>query len=128
MIGILVISWGFRPTDMRRAMVRFDQAFIPAWLYAEEGNNFRAKAAVFYLEFRWQRLKNQLENTYQEEEIAYDLQRIGQWLGDAYVAIDDDALDRAFIELEHVKYEMMALRNSLAWNITSMRFTCSRKT
>lgn len=43
--------------DLAKAMLLFDQGYIPAWYYAKTGDMVKAKKAVFYLEFQWQRLQ-----------------------------------------------------------------------
>ncbi len=91
-------------------MVHFDQAFIPVYTYAYEGDIYQAKRAVFFLEFQWQKLRNQYEGYLAEEAEA--MRRIDAWLGDAYYAIDANRMQMATSQLEHVKYEFMMLRET----------------
>ncbi|MBV6652915.1 MAG: hypothetical protein KI786_04120 [Mameliella sp.] len=95
--------------DVRPGMVQFDQAFLPALEYTLQANTHDAKKAVFFLEFRWRRLRNQLANHYTQEQET--LRRIDDWLGDAYYAIDANRPHTAANQLEHVKYELMVLRS-----------------
>lgn len=95
--------------DVRPAMVQFDKAFLPALDYAWQGDSEAAKRAVFQLEFRWRRLRAQLDSYLPEEALA--LNRIDNWLGDAYYAIDANRYATAANQLEHVKYELMVLRD-----------------
>jgi hypothetical protein len=94
--------------DVRPGMVQFDQAFLPALDYTLQANAHDAKKAVFYLEFRWRQLRNQLASHYPGEKET--LRRIDNWLGDAYYAIDANRPYTAANQLEHVKYELMVLR------------------
>lgn len=95
--------------DVRPAMVQFDRAFLPALDYTIQVNTHDAKRAVFYLEFRWRRLRSQLAHQYPGEKET--LRRIDKWLGDAYYAIDANHPYTAANQLEHVKYELMVLRS-----------------
>ena len=99
---------GCDATQIRKAMVHFDRAFIPVLAYSFEGDIHQAKRSVFYLEFQWQKLKKQYQAYLPEEAEA--LNRINSWLGDAYYAIDANNLTLAANQLEHVKYEFMELR------------------
>ena len=107
MMALLFTS--FANTDIRSRMVGFDQAFIPALEHTLQGDVHQAKRAVFYLEFQWRKLQVPLQHRYPEERLA--LSRISNWLGDAYYAIDANCPVTAANQLEHVKYEMMVLRD-----------------
>lgn len=95
--------------EIHKPMAQFDQAFLPVLIYSYEGNAHQAKRAVFYLDFQWQKLRNRCLYSLPQEEEA--LRRIGDWLGDAYFAIDANAPNLAANQLEHVKYEFMELRS-----------------
>ncbi len=95
--------------DVRPAMVQFDRAFLPTLDHTLQVNTHDAKRAVFYLEFRWRRLRSQLIHQYPEAQET--LRRIDNWLGDAYYAIDANHPYTAANQLEHVKYELMVLRS-----------------
>ncbi len=95
-------------TEVRKAMVHFDRAFVPVLVYSCQGDIHQAKRAVFYLEFQWQKLQKKYEGCLPEE--AETLNRINDWLGDAYYAIDANCPATAANQLEHVKYEFMELR------------------
>lgn len=107
MMALLLTS--FTKTDLRSHMVRFDQAFLPTLEHTLRGDVFEAKRAVFYLEFQWRKLRTRLQHRYPGERLA--LSRIDGWLGDAYYAIDANCPVTAANQLEHVKYEMMVLRD-----------------
>lgn len=98
--------------DLKEDMVQFDQAYIPVWAYAYEGNAPKAKAAVFYLEFQWQRLRGKYERSVPEESWQETFRRVNEWLGDVYYAIDANELPLALSQLEHVRYEMQQLRRA----------------
>jgi hypothetical protein len=99
---------GCDTTQIKKAMVHFDRAFVPVLVYSFEGDVHQAKRSVFYLEFQWQKLKKQYQAYLPEEAEA--LNRINSWLGDAYYAIDANNMTLAANQLEHVKYEFMELR------------------
>lgn len=103
-----LIITGCETAQVRKAMVHFDRAFVPMLMYTYEGDIHRAKRSVFYLEFQWQKLKKQYKGQLPEEAGA--LNRIDNWLGDAYYAIDGNNSATAANQLEHVKYECMELR------------------
>ncbi len=97
--------------DYRKGMVHFDQAFLPVMLYVYEGNLVQAKKAVFNLNFQWRRLQNQHQGAiHSDTEWAERFRRIDGWLDDAYYAIDGNRPLTAINQLEHVKYELIALR------------------
>ncbi len=107
---VALLMTSHRPNvDIRSSMVRFDQAFLPALEYTLRGDGHEAKRAVFYLEFEWRKLRSRLQHRYPEERQF--LSRIDDWLGDAYFAIDANCPVTAANQLEHVKYEMMELRD-----------------
>jgi hypothetical protein len=95
--------------EIQQPMAQFDRAFIPVLIYSYEGDAYQAKRAVFYLDFHWQKLRNRCQHNLPGEAEA--LQRISEWLGDAYYAIDADYPLLAANQLEHVKYELMELRS-----------------
>ena len=85
-------------------MVRFDQAFIPVLMAVDQGDIYKAKSAVFYLEFQWQKLNNQYSNLLSgNEDWQEAFRRVNDWLGDAYFAIDNNDPKLASNQLGHVK-------------------------
>ena len=102
------LSTGCENTEIRKAMVHFDRAFIPLMIYTYEGDIHQAKRAVFYLEFQWQKLNKQYQSYLPQEAEA--LRRVNAWLGDAYYAIDANNTQIAANQLEHVKYEFREMR------------------
>ena len=107
--GFILFGGNCQTMEIRKAMVQFDQAFLPVLLYAYEGDSYQAKRAVFFLEFKWHQLKDQYQNMLPEEGETFN--RIDGWLGDAYYAIDANNPGLAANQLEHVKYEMMEIRH-----------------
>lgn len=107
--GLALLLANCQTPEIRKAMVQFDQAFLPVLLYSYEGDTYQAKHAVFFLEFRWQQLRKQYEGMLPEERETF--QRINDWLGDAYYAIDANYPQVAANQLEHVKYELADLRD-----------------
>ena len=57
-----------QPYDLKKAMVHFDQAFIPVLMAVDQGDIYKAKSAVFYLEFQWQKLNNKYGDLLQSNE------------------------------------------------------------
>ena len=110
---ILVLAFGARVVeaqDVQKAMVQFDQAFIPVWFYTHEGEILKAKASIFPLEFQWQQFRMKYAKAVEAEEWQFTFDRIDDWLADAYYAIDRNQLEVAFNQLEFVKYELRQLR------------------
>lgn len=102
-----------RPVDVQQIMVRFDQAYIPLWFATETGDLKEAKATVAYAEFRWQQMERTLLLVLPEGEWIEHLQRTGEWMNDAYWAIQRGDLATAAIELDHARFELMAMRRQL---------------
>lgn len=96
--------------DLKEDMVHFDQAFIPVWIYAQEGDIAKAKAAVFYLEFRWQQLRGKYQHSVEDENWQEAFRRVNDWLGDVYYAIDANQSEVALSQLDHVRYDLQQLR------------------
>jgi len=96
--------------SIKEDMVQFDQAYLPVWAYAYEGNLQKAKASVFYLEFQWQRLRGKYQDAMPDESWQETFRRVNDWLGDVYYAIDANELPLALSQLEHVRYELQQLR------------------
>ena len=109
-LAMVLSTYSCDVQDIKEDMVHFDQAFIPVWTYAYEGNTQKAKAAVFYLEFRWQRLYGKYRDAVPEEAWQESFRRVNEWLGDVYYAIDADESQLALSQLEHVRYELQQLR------------------
>lgn len=110
---ILVLAFSARlvkAQDVQKAMVQFDQAFIPVWFYTHEGKVLKAKASIFPLEFQWQQFRMKYAESVEAEEWRFTFDRIDDWLADAYYAIDANQLEIAFNQLEFVKYELRQLR------------------
>ena len=110
-VSIIILTsliTGCETTEIRKAMVHFDRAFIPVLAYTYEGDIHQAKRSVFYLEFQWQKVKKQYQGYLPDEKER--LNRVDNWLGDAYFAIDANKPLTAANQLEHVKYEFMELR------------------
>lgn len=111
-LGITLVFNNFfcQPAGIQKSMVHFDQAFLPVYKYAYEGNMNEAKQAIFFLEFQWQQLRNQHEFARQDANWRNAFSKTDKALGDAYYAIDDNNSRLAFEKLEVAKNAMMALR------------------
>lgn len=111
LVVFFVSSISCQTHDLKKAMVQFDQAFIPVLMATDEGNIYQAKSGVFYLEFQWQKLNKKYGNLLAgNEDWQETFRRVNEWLGDAYFAIDNNNAELACNQLEHVKYELMELR------------------
>jgi hypothetical protein len=97
--------------DIRQDMVQFDQAFIPLWFHIYEGNLSKAKSEVFYVNFKWQQLKNRYGEASDDGAWQDAFCRTEEWLGDAYAAIDHNDGRLALNQLNHARYELMELRS-----------------
>ena len=109
-VALVLSTNGCDLQDIREDMVRFDQAFIPLWAHAQEGNVQKAKAAVFFLEFQWQQLRVKYQFAAEDDEWQETFRRVNDWLGDVYYAVDANRMDLALNQLEHVRYELQQLR------------------
>lgn len=119
LIGLLIMMsttmFGNVPTpneDIRQDMAQFDQAFIPLWFHIYEGNMSKAKSSVFYLNFKWQQLKNRHQEASADGAWQDAFCRTDEWLGDAYAAIDHNDSRLALNQLNHARYELMELRSA----------------
>ncbi len=106
-------SLAFGPVDMRRVMLQFDEAYIPLWFFAEAGDLENAQTAWATADQRWQRLERTLYLVLPEGVWEDHLERTEDWLADAQMAMEANRLDLATISLEHVRFELIALRKSL---------------
>ncbi len=97
--------------DIRQDMVQFDQAFIPLWFHIYEGDLSKAKSEVFYVNFKWQQLKNRYGEASPDGAWQDAFCRTDEWLGDAYAAIDRNDGRLALNQLNHARYELMELRS-----------------
>lgn len=113
LVACLVLgSAGCNVRTVKKGMIQFDQAFIPVFYYTYHGDMPRAKEAILFLEFQWQRFRNQYQATLPENEDWQESFRlIDDWLGDAYFTIDFNERDLALVQLEHVRFELMQLRD-----------------
>lgn len=98
---------------LTRAMVNFDQAFVPVLYYSMQGDAVRAKHAALYLAFEWQKMEMRYRQYYDDDktwQAGFD--RIDGWLGDALYEIDNNCTVVGANLLEHVRYEWTELRKS----------------
>jgi hypothetical protein len=116
-IGALIFS-GCRQDDdddeaLTRAMVNFDQAFVPVLYYSMQGDANRAKHAALYLAFEWQKMDMRYRHRYEDDKTWQDgFDRIDAWLGDALYEIDNNCAVVGANLLEHARYEWTELRKS----------------
>ncbi|HMO40793.1 MAG TPA: hypothetical protein PKC76_05845 [Saprospiraceae bacterium] len=107
---LLLTNFVCQPLDIRKGMVQFDQAFLPVLMHTRQGDMNEAKKAVFYLDFQWQRLRNQYEFSHTEHEWREAFRQINEHLGKAYQAIDANQPALALWQLESVRQEWTNLR------------------
>ncbi len=99
--------------DLIKAMTQFDQGYIPIWYYVHSGDMIRAKKAVFYLEFQWQRFQTAWNSqTIASPESGLALQRVSVRLSEAYLAIDHNDPANAKRSLERAQKELRQLRET----------------
>ncbi|MDX1940460.1 MAG: hypothetical protein SFU99_07905 [Saprospiraceae bacterium] len=107
---ILITNLNCQSADVRKSMVHFDQAFLPVMMHVYQGNMYQAKKSVFYLDFKWQKLRNQYEFARVESAWRNAFVQIDEYLGNAYMAIDGNNAKLALAQLQQVKDEFVALR------------------
>lgn len=114
--GLLIPARGlsqevFQEQTMYPALLRFDQGYISALLHARKGEVGKAKQAIFFLEYQWQRTAYtyaaMLPPDHGNQE---QLDRATEWLADAYLAIDNNNPVFACSALENAQLELRQLR------------------
>lgn len=113
---IFALSACVSPT-IKKDMVKFDEAFIPAWYYTYIGDLDNARRAMLPLLNTWK----QFEKKYTAQLIANEdrsesMRRVGIWLDEANCAILDEEVSRSTVHLDHARYEMMELRYLIGIN------------
>lgn len=96
--------------DIRKDFVHFDQAFLPVLFYVAENNIYEAKRAVFHLGYHWQQLKNRHEMTKTQLDWQKTFRSVDKRLNAAFFAIDANQQERALLQLNAVKRELINLR------------------
>lgn len=97
--------------DIHKDMVQFDKAFIPAIYHVYHQDASRAKKAVFALAFQWQQFNQTYKNMLpRNEDWTETFRLVDGWLQDAFMAIDGNRWDLAWVQLDHVRFEWMELR------------------
>jgi hypothetical protein len=109
-IALIFNNFNCQPADVKKSMVHFDQAFLPVYKYTYEGNMHEAKQAIFYLEFQWQKLRNQHEFAKQDRAWRNAFSQTDDALGSAYFAIDKNDPRLALQHLETAKNALIHLR------------------
>lgn len=96
---------------MLQDMAKLDSAFIPVLFYVRNGEMQNAKKSVFYLNHNWQIFENKYKNVLPEnDDWQENFRMTSAWLSDAYTSIDANAALDAYIYLDHVRYQMIELR------------------
>ncbi len=107
---IFSLSSCVSPT-IKKDMVLFDEAFIPAWYYAYKGDLDNSRRAILPLLHTWKHFeKKYTAQLIANEDRSESMRRVGIWLEEANCAILDDEVSRATVHLDHARYEMMELR------------------
>ena len=97
---------------MLQDMAEFDKAYIPVLYYVRQGEMDNAKKSVFFLNHSWQKVNRKYKNRNPENDDWQEAFRMTDaWLSDAYFSIDAMRPKDAYIFLDHVRYQMMELRN-----------------
>lgn len=96
---------------VKESMVQFDQAFIPAWYYAYTGDLDGAQKAIIPLTRKWERFQKAYSDPiYQKADWTESIRLTGNWIEEAECALEDGELQRALVQLDHARYELMDLR------------------
>ena len=96
---------------IKKDMVLFDEAFIPAWYYAYKGDLDNSRRALLPLLNNWKKIEKKYNYQFIANEDRSEAMRlIGAWLDEANCAILDNEISHAVVHLDHARYEMMELR------------------
>ncbi len=92
-------------------MASFDRAFIPVLFYVRHGEMDNARKSVFFLNHTWKRFNEKYKNLNPENDNWGEAFRMADaWLSDAYTSIDASSPEDTYIFLDHVRYQMVELR------------------
>lgn len=92
-------------------MVKLDQAYVPLFTSVHFKDQANANKAVFRLAFQWQQFQNKYKDAIaQNENWAESFRNTDCWLNDAFTAVNCAEWDLAYVQLDHVRYELMQIR------------------
>lgn len=104
-------------TTVEKDMVRMDQVFIPVWYSAYIGDEIQTQIAMESLLYQWDYFERKHVFQYlTDEEWSEEINLIGDWLVDTDCAVLEGDLMRVTFNLEHVRCELMELRERLGVN------------
>lgn len=95
--------------NIQKAMMRFEQAFIPVHYYVEKGDMVHAKSALLYLDHEWNILYGKYANS-KKGDWSESFRRTDEWMNDLCGQIDANRQVWSAALLGHIKYEMRELR------------------
>ncbi|MEL7120489.1 MAG: hypothetical protein AAFO07_13645 [Bacteroidota bacterium] len=100
-----------RISELQKDMLAFDQAYIPLWYQLRSGDIIKAKKQVLYVNFKWQQVRKKYEFAVADIEWTDRFCKANEWLNDAFTSIDFNRPKIAAVQLNHVRYELAALRS-----------------
>lgn len=101
---------------MLNDMAKFDRAFIPVLFYVRNGEMDNAKRSVFFLNHSWQQFNNKYKGLLPDsDDWQESFRKTDAWLSDAYTSIDANAPLESYIFLDHVRYQLMDIREQNEW-------------
>ncbi len=107
----LLVSTACNKDDVVKDMVEFDRAFIPAYYYSSLGNLESAEKSMFLLDAKYQKFNAKYGNKKpQSDDWNESIRLVGAWLEETKCALKDGNAQRAQIQLDHARYELMDLR------------------
>lgn len=110
-LTFLVLIAGCNTSKVEKAMVEFDEAFIPVYYYTYIDDLERAEKAQTILNLKYQHLYSNFEEiATQAHEWRASFEMVAGWLEEAQFAIRENDADLALLQLDHARYELMDLR------------------
>lgn len=107
LLGFLNCGKNVLPTTM----AEFDKAFIPVLYYTQQGDLMHAKQSLSVLNEKWDALYIQFDRQAPKaDHWRTSFKKVSSWLDEAAQALNDGDVRRAFVQLDHARYEMVDLR------------------
>ena len=111
LFAFLVLVSGCNTSEVKEAMVEFDEAFIPTYYYTYIDDLERAEKAMIVLDRKYEHLYSKFEEAATDaHEWRTSFQMVAAWLDEADAAIRENDADLALLQLDHARYELMDFR------------------
>ena len=108
---VLFLFWtlpAYSHVAIQEDIIYLDQAFIPVWYHAHQGNLEQAVNANQILQVEWQSFKTKYELvTPMDQHWKDGFGKIDGWLYQANRDLEENNIKLAYIHLDHAKYEMI---------------------